>query len=148
MKIKIIVAFALSTIFVMAQAQTVVGNDAGTLFKYVITKQYGVPTIITPLTDLKKITIEQGQLVFHDSTGKVLDRAPLHQLEWISFYSTLTSIEQPIIDPNQPDMKEEDLDGAEVFTLAGIRVVSNFKQLPRGLYIVKHGNVARKLMKR
>lgn len=139
----------LSAIPFMAQAQTADGNDADKPFEYAVTRQYGAPTLVTPLKDIQKITVEQGQLVFHGRTGNVIGRAPLGQLMHLSFDDrSLTGIAQATDDSPLPDLTENDLAHAEVFTLAGIKVGADFKQLPRGVYIVKHAGRVRKLMKR
>lgn len=106
------------------------------------------PAIVTSLKEIQKITVEQGQLVFHGRTGNVIGRASLGQLMHLSFDDrSLTGIDQTTDDSPLPDLTENDLTHAEVFTLAGIKVAADFKQLPRGVYIVKHAGRVRKLMK-
>lgn len=132
---------------IMAQGQTVSADGTDQKFEYAIANQYDAPTLTTPLKHIKKITIEEGHMVFYDHAGSVLSRTPLHQLKTLHFAQVLTGITQPPTEPNLPELTTEDLVGAEVFTPAGIRVAGHFKQLPRGVYIVRRAGVTRKLMK-
>ncbi|MCI6619482.1 MAG: T9SS type A sorting domain-containing protein [Prevotella sp.] len=90
------------------------------------------------LSDFTKITFTGGQmhLLNGASEVKTYDLSSLSKM-WLSTTSGIRNIQTTETD--RP---------AEIYLMSGKRVNAGLNNLPKGVYIIKEGNVARKLIRR
>lgn len=96
--------------------------------------------IETSLFDFNVIKFEKGNMLFNngDQTVKTFDMKTLHKMY---FKTNGTSIEGT--------EAGENAEGIAIFTTSGLKVgtsVNDLQKLPRGIYIIRQGEIAKKVM--
>lgn len=96
--------------------------------------------IETSLFDFNVIKFEKGNMLFNngDQTVKTFDMKTLHKMY---FKTNGTSIEGTEVGENA--------EGIAIFTTSGLKVgtsVNDLQKLPRGIYIIRQGEIAKKVM--